>query len=211
MKLKNIILTGIILLLVVGTASAQISWGVRTGMNISKFSPISESFKPGFQVGGILDIPIVDQKLFLQTGLYCINKNLFALDFMKYSYYNIVEKDNMAAFYASIPLLLSYRISINSDWNIGINTGGYFAYGFAGKSLSKFSNRETGNHYEIDGKTFNLLGNIDAGFELGVTLFYKKVSFTISSDWGWMTNTTQWLVGRDITISSFLMSMGYNF
>ena len=74
MNARKIILIGVITLLTICSTFAQVSVGVRAGANVSKFASTSDPFKFGFQVGVVVDIPLVKQKLFLQTGLYCINK-----------------------------------------------------------------------------------------------------------------------------------------
>ena len=211
MRVRNIIRCAIVALLTISSASAQMSVGVRTGINISKFTPTSNPFKFGFQVGGIIDIPLVEQKLFLQTGLYCINKNLSYYQSSKgrvslFPTYDNITKD-ITTYYVKLPVLASYRIALNPNWKIGINAGVSLAYGFAGETATT---EDWGVKKEYNtAKTFNSMKKLDMGFDIGTSIYYKHLSLTVSSDLGIVTHFSSFYENNKIT--SIQMSVGYNF
>lgn len=133
------------LLLGFGSASfaQDVNWGVRAGVGFGHAlgSVKSDDYnigdsdfgtKVGFSIGAVADIKL-SESFYLQPGLYYVNKGYKN----KYE-----EKDNGSSYkatvkyglhYFEIPVLASYRHSINNDIVLQGNFGPYIAVGLGGK------------------------------------------------------------------------------
>lgn len=138
--MKKFFLMAALLLGISSFSFAQdINWGVRASLGFGhavgsiksddfKYPDQKYGAKVGFSIGGIADIKLTES-IYLQPGLYYINKGYSSsVDFGKYE-----TKETTNLHYFEIPVLASYRYSINNDFELQGNFGPYIAVGLGGK------------------------------------------------------------------------------
>lgn len=135
----------------------KVTFGFRLGLNINGMknnisnNDVAKIFselpykidvhnKPGINFGLSVDIPIF-KSLWINTGAYYSStgaKFNFKQDNSK-SYEGFITDytANVTMHNIRIPVQASYRYNINNDFQLQVNLGPYFAYGFAGKANVK--------------------------------------------------------------------------
>lgn len=216
---KTIILLAFIFLSV--TVSAQISFGVRAGMDVSSYSLASSiySFKPGFHVGAVVDFPIASKFSFV-SGLYLADKGTKAKGdfppdnvyfFLPVERYSFIETNNN--YQLEVPLLFTYKIPLNSNVSLKPQIGAFFAYTLFGNIEDErvyYRGKQTNSkNYSVSDGVFGI------GANAGISVFYNKFSVTYSCDFGISSkeegySTFYYEVGNYPDICMFL-SLGYNF
>ena len=153
--MKKFFLMAALLLGISSFSFAQdINWGVRASLGFGhavgsiksddfKYPGQKYGAKVGFSIGGIADIKI-SENFYLQPGLYYINKG-YSSSF-KEDEYKYTQTTNLH--YLEIPVLASYRHSINNDIELQGNFGPYIAVGLGGKI--KWSEKEDNEELVID-------------------------------------------------------------
>ena len=134
-------------------SSDKIVYGVRFGLNVmgmrnnvtndvvvSAFGNLPYKLdihrRSGITLGANVDIPIL-KHLWINTGLYYVATGVqlnFTQDFTK-SYDGFLPEysANVTMHNIRIPVQASWRYNINSDYQVQVNLGPYFAYGIGGK------------------------------------------------------------------------------
>lgn len=134
-------------------SSDKIVYGVRFGLNVmgmrnnvtndvvvSAFGNLPYKLdihrRSGITLGANVDIPIL-KNLWINTGLYYVATGVklnFKQDFTK-SYDGFLPEysANVTMHNIRIPVQASWRYNINSDYQVQVNLGPYFAYGIGGK------------------------------------------------------------------------------
>lgn len=131
----------------------DINWGVRASLGFGhavgsiksddfKYPDQKYGAKVGFSIGGIADIKLTES-IYLQPGLYYINKGYSS----SVEYRGFKSKETTTLHYFEIPVLASYRYSINNDFELQGNFGPYIAVGLGGKV--KWSEKE--DNIELNG------------------------------------------------------------
>ena len=239
-------------------SSDKIVYGVRFGLNVmgmrnnvtndvvvSAFGNLPYKLdihrRSGITLGANVDIPIL-KNLWINTGLYYVATGVklnFKQDFTK-SYDGFLPEysANVTMHNIRIPVQASWRYNINSDYQVQVNLGPYFAYGIGGKvsvkndvdksSLGKFD--LTGNPKVIEpesdesiilGETninpnkSNYINPFDMGISIGagVTLL-KKYYAGINYDAGLINVNGKRAVALNhykIKNHVFSINVGYNF
>ena len=131
---KTIILVALILVSI--TTMSQIKFGVRGGMTLSTYSSakFNYKFKPGIHIGGVADIPIGSSKFSFVSGVYFDDKGTIEkgdsrdIDYVN-GYPDHYYKVTSYNYQLEIPLLFTYKISINDKLSLKPQIGAYISYG----------------------------------------------------------------------------------
>ncbi|MDR0683251.1 MAG: PorT family protein [Dysgonamonadaceae bacterium] len=164
--MKNLVKLSVVsaFLLIVFVSQAQVSYGVKAGLNVSTLSGFSKSaetkFKSGSHVGLIGHVELFSPSFFIQPEL------LFSQEGMK-------EKDgkkfiNHTLNYLQLPMYLGYKMDVGSDLNVIVGVGPYLAYGLSGtnKVFKKELNRFDAGVSAMGGIQFEKI-QITAGYDFG--------------------------------------------
>lgn len=209
---KHFFTTIIALALFCVSASAQVSFGIKGGFNLSniKLSESGLSISPkdlaGYHVGVIADIPLVSN-LYLQPGLFASRKGF---DFsMSESYQGYVYPDvnrdvsvDLAAkpLYLEMPLLLSFRLPVNTGLSLALEAGPYAAYGIGGDVVIKasYGGTEVLNEKQDFFKD-SQINRFDAGAQIGLGLYVGRFLFSAGYQMG-LVNLAMKEVGSELVL-----------
>ncbi len=183
-----------------------------------------------YHVGVIVDIPVFKEYLYIQPGLYFTQKGY---KFKEQSFWDDEEeswKTSMNPTYMEIPILISGRYNVNSNVQLQVSFGPYFAVGLGGKFKETeiegkykwtendkiFSKEKDYDEDYDDDDSYGGLGykRFDAGLSFGAGVLLKKhyfIGFQYElglvnikpSDW------KKW--GESAQNRNFMLSVGYNF
>ncbi|MCQ2975836.1 MAG: PorT family protein [Bacteroidales bacterium] len=176
--MKKILIFIILIISFVSDSKSQEFCG-RTGLNLSKhISDASESsfIKPGFNLGFVVDINIV-QELYFRPGL------MFTIKGAKYK---DVNKQINHQHYGEIPLLMAYQIKITKDIKLDFQTGPFVAYGICGHIIYKGGPNEGFSQLSFQRKENGVKNQefrrFDFGLNYGAGLVYKAFYLGVSYD-----------------------------
>lgn len=172
-------------------STEKITYGVRLGLNIdgmknnvsndvvvAAFNNLPYRMdvkrKAGVNLGVNVDFPVL-KNLWVNTGLYYTTSGVklnFKQDFSKtYEGYLPEYTASVTMHNVRIPVQASYRYNITSKYQLQVNLGPYFAYGFSGKAKVK---------NDVDGSS---LGNIDlTGNPKFTNVGSEEVGYATASD-----------------------------
>jgi hypothetical protein len=185
------------------SANAEVTFGVRAGVNMSKMEFMDETLDNliGFHVGAVADIKITDL-FYFQPGLMFTTKG------------GKVEEGggtlSVTPYYLELPLMLSCRISLTDDLALRINAGPYAAFGVAGKVKA-----DEGDGVDIFGDKDGAwdLKRLDFGVGFGGGLEFKQFYLGVTYDLG-LAN----IAAKDAADAGFKVknqtlgiTLGYNF
>lgn len=212
---KHFFTTVIALALFCVSASAQVSFGIKGGFNLSniKMSESGLSISPkdlaGFHIGVIADIPLVSN-LYLQPGLFASRKgfeySLNAFYNGGYVYPSVNQEVNVSVslaakpLYLELPLLLSYRLPINTGLSLALEAGPYAAYGIGGDAVFKasYDGQEVLNEKQDFFKD-SQINRFDAGAQIGLGLYVGRFLFSAGYQIG-LTNLAMEEVGSELVL-----------
>lgn len=212
---KHFFTTVIALALFCVSASAQVSFGIKGGFNLSniKLSESGLSISPkdlaGFHIGVIADIPLVSN-LYLQPGLFASRKgfeySLNAFYNGGYVYPSVNQEVNVSVslaakpLYLELPLLLSYRLPINTGLSLALEAGPYAAYGIGGDAVftTSYDGQEVLNEKQDFFKD-SQINRFDAGAQIGLGLYVGRFLFSAGYQIG-LTNLAMEEVGSELVL-----------
>ncbi|OQP63452.1 hypothetical protein A3860_24220 [Niastella vici] len=195
------------------TSKAQVSFGVRAGINFTNLNGEDASghnydlkLKTGFNLGVNAEIPVVPD-FYLQPGLLFSKKGArqeLSGDDLKYK-----------LSYLEIPINLLYKPALGPG-KLLLGFGPYIGIGVGGKLKQgsnsvdvKFSNDVNASDYYRSFKRMDFGGNLLAGYELS-----SKISVQLNAQLG-MTNLAPKVSGKKtddkIKNTGFGVSVGYRF
>ncbi|MCD7972417.1 MAG: PorT family protein [Candidatus Azobacteroides sp.] len=186
-KLKSLLLT--VFLLGAFTASAQLSFGLKAGLNLSDMSDYDNTkMKIGYKVGPTVNLSLGD--IGFQGAILLSSKG--------------VKGDGVDgkidANYLEIPVSFVYKRPVAFDTNLYINAGPYFAYGLFGKT-------DLGLAGEIDTFSDEMLNRFDMGLTFGVGIEVLMFNFGVNYDLG-LTKIDDFSNAKN---RNLWISVGYNF
>lgn len=206
-KMKFSILAA--MLLVATVASAQLSLGLKGGVNMSNLygdELNDENVKIGFNVGLMADYDLA-YNMAIQSGLFFSTKG------SKYSAsYGSASVDvSVNPMYLQLPIHYAYKLDVTPGTRIVFHAGPYAAFGVGGKTKVKGSlGSET---LEIDGADVfgddNLLKPFDAGIGLGVGAEFGAILVDLGWDMG-LVNISN-LSNGNIKNQNAYLSVGFKF
>ena len=186
MKTKILVLAAFCVVVI--TANAQFSIGVKGGLNVSsiqEFGPYSLDEKAGVHAG-IMAQYMFNKNVGLESGLYY---SMMGGKEKEKDYDNPNRIDDYKALanpsYLQMPLYAIYKFNLSEDLRLYPSLGVYFGYGLDGKIDVK--GIEDGNDITMKGDFFNDDNNrFDIGAGVGLNLQYKKVVFGLGYEHGLM-------------------------
>ncbi len=207
--MKKIRLFLVLAMFAVATAvSAQVSLGVKGGVNMSNFygeELDNENVKIGFNVGLIADIDFSYNSA-IQTGLFFTTKGA------KYdsSFGEATGEISSNPMYLQLPIHYAYKLDVTPGSRIVFHAGPYAAYGVGGKWKASGS---LGNwDGAIDGDLFGdnaPLKRFDTGLGLGVGAEFGPILVDLGWDMG-LVNISNADNGNIKNQNAYL-SVGYKF
>ncbi len=223
---KTIILVALLLVSIVSIA--QIKYGVRAGMTLSKYGPIGiyesqerfYSFKPGVHIGTSIDFPFKSSRFSFSTGLYFADKGTKIYGHFPYEGMRVHLLSDEFTFEATesnysleVPLLFTYNIQKNKNISIKPQIGFFVAYTLFGKTEGErvFKQNYSNPNTEI---SYNYLPSdylIGVGLNTGISFIYKNISFTYSCDLGAETLKSDQSAYHNVSMLTMFFSLGYNF
>ena len=191
--MKKFFVVLVALVVTASIAHAQLNFGVRAGFNLTnmatKFDGKSENddvkFKPGFQIGAVVDYALTDA-ISLQPGI------LFAQQGSKYEKDKYKEVTNLN--YIQVPINVQYKLDLGG-MNLILQAGPYIGFGLGGKEKvtvdgKKVSDKEyeeeTGRKPDISfgsGKDDHLSA-FDFGIGLGAGLQFGAIQAGVGYNLG---------------------------
>jgi len=217
-----------------GQGFSNATFGVRAGVNFTKFGgsdadifaddldeyglDMKTSFKPGIQLGVVVNFPMKNEKLTFQTGLIYSQQGAKWKASGTVTYLTVpikCEADvRMNLNYFQIPLNFLYRHDLNSDLSLLLQAGPYICYGINGKLKSKVKVSAAGvTESESDEENLKFgsedeLNNFDLGLGLGVgVLFREKIHVGLGYNLGFAN------ISSDVNIKNkgFALTITYMF
>ncbi|MDX9928221.1 MAG: porin family protein [Bacteroidales bacterium] len=220
---KRFISTTAVLLFTATAALAQVSFGIRAGMNMQNINgkdisgdPLELGMVPGINGGVVISIPVATD-FFLQPGLTFAQKGAKGEDFM-----GLPLGIEYKISYIEMPVSFVYKPLVGTG-HFFIGFGPYISYGIGGKVKMTVGN--TTSEYNVtfageynddtyDGFTYlkqmDYGGNLFFGYELPMGL-----SFQINTQLGLAEINPENLASPDSKTSmkhtGFGITLGYNF
>lgn len=202
--MKKIKLMLVLALFAMVTAvSAQVSLGVKGGINMSNLygdELDNENVKFGFNVGLLADIDFSFNSA-IQTGLFFTTKGY------KYDSGNLDYTENLM--YIQLPVHYAYKIDVTPGTRVVFHAGPYAAYGVGGSR--KLDTGELGS-LEVDkifGDGMLQYKPFDAGLGLGVGAEFGPILVDLGWDMG-LVNISNTSNGNVKNQNAYL-SVGYKF
>ena len=202
--MKKLRFTAVVIMLAVVTAvSAQVSLGIKGGVNMSNLVYDDEvddkNPKIGFNIGLAADIDFAPN-VGLQTGLFFSTKGF------KYESGSLEYTENLN--YLQLPVHLAYKVDVTPGTRVVLHAGPYAAYGVGG------SRDRDGNLVDIS--VDNIFGDgtyqykpFDAGLGLGVGAEFGAFLVDLGWDMG-LVNISNRDNGNVKNQNAYL-SVGYKF
>lgn len=200
------------------TCSAQMRWGVETGMNISRGLDTSKT-KAGFNVGGTAEYSFTSH-WFMDAALKlssqpCGDKdeNVFANQSSSNAIYGY--SSDFTPYYLVLPVRAGYKLSLRRGTTISLSVGPTIGIGLFGKgTISAIDNRQTphaintnsifssGSNACLSSSRFEYGANIRLGLEL-------NMHYTLGAEYSIFH-----IAGNKTTIDNinvFSINLGYKF
>jgi hypothetical protein len=206
--MKKMRLTAVIAMLAIVTAvSAQVSLGIKGGVNMSNFVYDDEvddkNPKIGFNIGLAADVDFAPT-MALQTGLFLSTKGFKTVNDAIDAEYT----ENLM--YLQLPLHLAYKVDVTPGSRIVFHAGPYAAYGVGGSRDAKVGNLS--GEWDVDkifGDADGQYKPFDAGLGLGVGAEMGAFLIDLGWDMG-MVNISNRDNGNTKNQNAYL-SVGYKF
>ncbi|MDU1891094.1 MAG: porin family protein [Dysgonomonas sp.] len=196
--MKNFIKAGLVAvaMLFCVSVSAQISFGVKAGVNLSNYGGDVDDnkAKAGFNAGVTAEIGLPLTNLYVLSGLEYTTKGA-KYDGNNYSY-------NSNANFLQLPVHVGYRVSALETLGVSFHAGPYFAYGIGGKT----GKGEAKNDTFDDG----MLKKFDFGLGAGVGLELGKIGVGLGYDFG-LANLYDGEGNDKVRTMNAYLSVGYKF
>jgi len=206
--MRKLRLTAVVVMLAVVTAvSAQVSLGIKGGVNMSNFVYDDEvddkNPKIGFNIGLAADVDFAPN-VALQTGLFFSTKGFKTVNDALDAEYT----ENLM--YLQLPLHLAYKVDVSPGTRVVLHAGPYAAYGVGGKREAKVGNLS--GIWDVDkifGEADGQYKPFDAGLGLGVGAEMGAFLIDLGWDMG-MVNISNRDNGNTKNQNAYL-SVGYKF
>ena len=204
MKKTIISLVTLILLLVVIHAKAQITYGVKVGLNLANVttsgtlsSDIDKSIRLGYNIGGLVNYSLSDNFL-IQSGILLSSKGYKVKYANKVSTATINSTGYYSPIYIEIPINALYKRDMGG-FKLQLFAGPYIGIGIAGKVSTDYEVTGTlpaGYATPVNYSETIKYGNddsedmqkrIDLGFNVGLGIEYHKFVYSVQYGMG-LTN-----------------------
>lgn len=201
------------------TASAQISFNVKGGLNLSRYmgeDTSNSNIKPGVKIG--LGMEYQFNELFsIQPSLYFSQKgSKSSLEKIEHNYSSTTElykKISINQMYLELPINAQFRFKIDRNTNFFVAAGPYFAYGVGGKMKERVEQIKNSNSSVTNNKIDSFSENganirpFDMGLNLGFGVEYNSFIAGIDSGLGFINLQDD----VDMKNMNFSFMVGYKF
>lgn len=181
------------MLVLVTVASAQVSLGVKGGLNMSNFSGDvnNNKAKVGFHIGLAADYEFMYNNS-IQTGLFFTTKG----SKFEAGIDGLNVKETFNPMYLQLPVHYAYKLDVSPGTRLVFHAGPYAALGLGGKAgdLKLFED--------------DILKRFDAGLGLGVGAEFGPILVDLGWDMG-LVNISD--IGGKIKNQNAYLSVGYKF
>lgn len=211
------------ILTLVGTAMAQSPWwdvsksneGIslsgELGLSLSQFTHVERwnGIKAGLNIGVMAEKPIL-KSLSAKAGIFYTMKGTVGNNDGGFGG-NL--KTTFSPAYLEIPILASYRYTLNDDIRLQFDFGPYFAIGLHGKDVKKYSGSSVANDSKTEIDLFGgdnpQLKRFDFGFRFGPQVVWKNrysaaLAYEVSA-----INISK--MGGKVGNGNFMINLGYKF
>ena len=178
--MKKLIALFTLITLSISAFSQQKDLCVRGGFNIAKHRGdvyAKNEAKYGVNLGFTYDIELIDN-LYFRPGIFFTMKGT-----RDQIYDKIWHKRSLNQNYIDFPLLVAYKIDINSTCDIDIHAGPYCAIGFCGHnklSTDDFKQRTFQRHNDEDNGFYRRLDiGINLGAGVDISRFYIGAAYEL--------------------------------
>jgi hypothetical protein len=207
---------GMFILLAATTASAQVSWNVKAGVNYSTISVSGGEldYKVGYNVGVGMEYAFNETWLFQPSLMFTAKGAQGDIPYEGDDGELYTEKQTMNALYVSLPLMIGARLPVSEKVNLVISAGPYVALGVGGKIKAGDYEQDTfGTETVTIGDDIvdetKGLKEFDAGIGVGVTAEFGKFFVGVTGEFG-LTNLAP-EKGDKGKNTSFSLGVGYKF
>lgn len=157
------------------------------GMDFQEEEGLSQKWKPGFHFGLGMDYNF-NNKWSLQSGVEVTGRGTTFESILSEEIDGVMETFSMrfglSMYYLNLPLAVRYRIPLNDNTGIFIETGVYFGVGLTGKTSMEFEYQgETVSEEEPLDWTW-MQSRTDIGFSIGAGVEVKKFQLGFYGDYG---------------------------
>ena len=176
MKLISKALFAMAMVLLVSTANAQTSFGVKAGLNASTITGVDDAkYKPGFHVGLATQTSLTDN-FGLESGLYYSTLGFQTKE---------VEGAKFSAnpSYLQLPLSLFFKLDLSSGLYLYPAVGVYAGYGIGGEYKIEGEGASVNLDYFKKSDLFEN-NKFDFGFNVGASLRIDQLSIGLGYDLG---------------------------
>ena len=177
MKIKSGLLIALCLMAI--AANAQLSVGIKAGLNISsieEYEPYSLDSKAGFH-GGIVLQYMITGNWGIESGIYYSTMGGKEKE-KDYDYPNLIDDYTVTAnpSYLQMPLSVIYKVNFNENLSLYPSLGVYFGYGLSGKIEAKgeIRNEDISVKRDFFDKNTN---RFDMGGGVGINLQCNRMVF----------------------------------
>lgn len=201
--LKKILLLTTAAVFVASAVNAQLTFGLKAGMNMSGMTEYENSkIKLGYKIGPTMEY-LLNDNIAIQTGLFLSSKGAKSEEIEyedELTGLKIKAEETTDANYLELPISLAYIYPVSQKINIYAHAGPYFAYGIFGKTKIKASasilsttiemNTFSESNVEIADQKIEvdaLLKRFDAGLVFGVGVEINRFTIGANYDLG-LTN-----------------------
>lgn len=213
MKVFRLLLLTVMLGVAV-VANAQISKGVKGGLNWSNYSDKEYGLTTtdmilGGQLGVVADYEFVPN-MAIQTGLMFISKGAKKItDADEFVEQGLKMRDRLI--YLQLPVHYAYKLRVLSDMKVVFHGGLYAAFGLAGKTYLKVGSADEASE-SLFGKD-KAFKRFDAGWGLGVGTEFGKYLIDLGFDLGFVdiSSDNQLGLGSGLISETIYLSVGYRF
>ena len=162
-------------LMVVTAASAQVSFGIQGGVNLSNIQEQGSNPKVGFNVGVLTDFGLT-HNIGIRSGLSFHTKGANAESDRVFSRTNLM--------YLQIPVHFAYKIDVMPGTRVVLHAGPYVAYGVGGSHTINPNYSGENPDLSVFGSGDTQLKPFDFGLGLGVGFEFGRFLTGIGWDMG---------------------------
>lgn len=215
--MKKSLLMALIAVLFSASAFSQVTWNVKAGLTMNKYSDTKKLYdeggkiKAGYTFGVGMDYAFTESWS-LQPSL------MFTTKGMKFSEEDTDEKstDTFNPVYLQLPVLAAFKVRLAENTKLVITAGPYFALGLGGKMKSTYEYRgtEETEKYKLfskeDGAREALMKRFDVGLNYGIGVEFDKFLVGFAGEYGFV-NSFNDLEDCSPKNIGFSIQVGYKF
>ena len=203
----------------VNNVSQEITWSVRTGLNISNIKGYYDKAKAGFHIGALVDIPVSlpITGFSVQSGLfYTMRGSKYSDEYGEsqtsypYQYLLVEVKNKNVSHYFQIPVWASYKYDFGAV-ALSAFTGPYMAVGIAGK-YKENRDKLYGDEYQHHDKyRYNMFGKESKPYEYNEKKSDERTSVYDGGNLALKRFDIGWSIGVGVTYKYTYLGVQYDF